>query len=112
MDNINLSSYYDKISQIKARVMNKQRDYTREITSKYTNENTNHVRTTSNYSNYNSQLSQYGRERDGYENRQPLDSRRDRDGFEKRQPLDSRKDRDNNIMNRVKELGFSKEKPI
>ena len=36
MDGINLNSYYDKISQIKARVMSKQRD-PRDVSSKYTN---------------------------------------------------------------------------
>ena len=37
MEGINLNSYYDKISQIKARVMKKQGEGTRDIVAKYGN---------------------------------------------------------------------------
>jgi|JI9StandDraft_1071089.scaffolds.fasta_scaffold279800_1 hypothetical protein len=39
MENIDLSSYYDKLSEIRAKVLNKNRDRPNEIAMKYANEN-------------------------------------------------------------------------
>ena len=66
MEGMNLDSYYDKISQIKNRVMNKQRDYTQQVVSKYGNENVGHSRSGSIYSQLSGHTSGRYMEREGF----------------------------------------------